>query len=407
MQEHSKYAVGIDVGTNTVRCVVAAVDENNGAIKVVGVGSAPNSGMRKGVVVNISGPARAIDDALAAAERMSGHQIEQASVSINGAHMVTTHADGMVAAGSNPEHTITPEDVARIEEVATVGKIPANREILDVVPHAYTLDGQGGIKNPVGMVGTRLEVDAHVISALTPSVAALQGALDSAKVLPSQLVPAGVAAARSVLSEQQMEQGVALVDIGAGTTNVTIYEEGDLQYVGVVPLGGNNITNDIAIGMKIEPDLAEQIKREHGSGLHRHKSAGASVKHNGEIINVQTDELDEIVEARLEEIFEGVQAELKKAGRAKKLPAGIVLCGGTAKLKGLHEFAKEQLQLAVQIGKTTGYGGVATDGIDAPDFATAVGLMQLDANFDGTLAGPKLTSGGGLNLKKLIQRFRP
>lgn len=407
MQEHSRYAVGIDVGTNTVRCAVAIVDEANGALKIVGVGSAPNSGMRKGVVVNLDGPAKAIDDALGEAERMSGYQVEQASISINGAHIITTHADGMIAAGANPSHTITPEDIARIEEVATVGKIPANREILDIIPHMYTLDGQSGIKSPTGMTGTRLELDAHVVSALTPAVTALQGALEAAKVASNQLIPAGVAAARSVLSEKQMEQGTAIIDIGGSTTGVTIYEEGDLQYSGVIPLGGNNITNDLAIGLKVEPELAEQIKTDHGSGVHRHKNAGISLKHNGEILNYQTDDIDDIVEARLEEIFEGVQMELKKAGRAKKLPGGVVIVGGSAHLKGIQDFAKEALQLAATVGKTSGYGGVA-DGVDAPEFATVIGLVQLDSGFDGGVHQRirKSTPVNKLSLKKLIQRFR-
>lgn len=377
MQENSRYAVGIDIGTTTVRCVVAHIDGSTGTPTIVGVGAARNSGMRKGTVVTLNGPAQAIDEALGEAERMSGYQVNDAAMSINGTHIVSTHADGMIAVGA-ADHEITRDDLARIDDVATVGKIPANREILEIVPHSYKLDGQDNIKDPLGMTGTRLEVDAHVVSALTPHLVNLQKAAESAKVVPHSVIVAGVAAARAVLTETQLENGVALVDIGGATTNIAIYEEGDLQYLAVLPLGGINITNDLAIGLKTDPEIAEIVKTEHASGVIRHENAGVSVKHGGEIYTFETRDIDEIVEARLEEIFEAVQREFKRAGRAGKLPSGIVLTGGTAQLKGIVDYAKEYLGLAARIGKTSGYGGVA-DNIEKPQFATAVGLMLIDA----------------------------
>ena len=377
MQENSRYAVGIDIGTTTVRCVVAHIDGSTGTPTIVGVGTARNSGMRKGTVVTLNGPAQAIDEALGEAERMSGYQVNDAAMSIDGTHIVSTHADGMIAVGA-ADHEITRDDLARIDDVATVGKIPANREILEIVPHSYKLDGQDNIKDPLGMTGTRLEVDAHVVSALTPHLVNLQKAAESAKVVPHSVIVAGVAAARAVLTETQLENGVALVDIGGATTNIAIYEEGDLQYLAVLPLGGINITNDLAIGLKTDPEIAEIVKTEHASGVIRHENAGVSVKHGGEIYTFETRDIDEIVEARLEEIFEAVQREFKRAGRAGKLPSGIVLTGGTAQLKGIVDYAKEYLGLAARIGKTSGYGGVA-DNIEKPQFATAVGLMLIDA----------------------------
>ena len=409
MQENSRYAVGIDIGTTTVRCVVAHIDGTTGSPTIVGVGSAPNSGMRKGTVVNLSGPAQAIDDALGEAERMSGYQVNEATISINGTHILSTHADGMIAVGA-ADHEITHEDLSRIEEVATLGKVPANREILDVVPHAYKLDGQDNIKDPLGMTGTRLEIDAHVVSALAPYLTNLQKAADSAKVLPRSIIVAGVAAARAVLSEQQLENGVALIDIGGATTNIAIYEEGDLQYAAVLALGGINITNDLAIGLKTDPEIAEKLKIEHASAQLRGTTSGVSLKYEGEIYTFQTSDIDEIVEARLEEIFEAIQNELKKARRAGKLPGGIVLTGGTAQLKGIIEYAKESLGLAARIGKTSGYGGVA-DNIEKPQFATAVGLMLLDAESDSAQYGSKkktsspLIGVGGI-VSKFLSRFR-
>jgi len=409
MQENSRHAVGIDIGTTTVRCVVAHIDGATGVPTIVGVGVAPNSGMRKGMVVNLAGPAKAIDDALGEAERMSGYQVDSATMCINGAHVLSTHADGMIAVGS-ADHEISHDDLMRIEEVATLGKVPANREILQVIPHAYKLDGQDNIKNPIGMTGTRLEIDAHVVSVLAPHLINLQKAAESAKVVPNSIVVAGVAAARAVLNEQQIENGVALIDIGGATTNVAVYEEGDLQYAAVIPIGGVNITNDLAIGLKTDPEIAEKIKLEHASAISRGDSSGISIKHAGEIYNFDTSEIDEIVEARLEELFEAINRELKRAGRAGRLPSGAVLTGGTAQLKGIAEYAKESLGLAVRVGSASGYGGVA-DGIEKPQFATAIGLMLIDSEGVMSAKGSKsrvkksIGKSAGM-LSKLLSRFK-
>jgi len=377
MQESSQYAVGLDIGTTKVRAVVAHIDGTTGVPTIVGIGQAANTGMRKGVVVNLQGPGHAIDEALGEAERMSGYQVHAATISVNGSHILTTHADGMVAVGGS-DHEINRDDLARIEEVSTLGKVPANREILDVIPHAYKLDGQDNIKDPIGMTGTRLEIDAHVISALTPYLVNVQKAAESAQVQPNNVIPTSMAAARAVLGEQQLENGVAVIDMGGSTTSVAVYEEGDLQYVGVVPIGGVNITNDLAIGLKTDPEVAEKIKLEHASAVIRETHSGVSIKHEGEIQTFDTVDIDEIVEARLEEIFEGIQKELKKAGRAGKLPSGVVLTGGASQLKHLAEYAKTTLGLAARLGQPTGYGGVADD-IDKASFATAIGLMLVDA----------------------------
>jgi len=410
MQENSRHAIGIDIGTVTVRCVVAHIDGTTGVPTIVGVGSAPNTGMRKGMVVNLDGPAKAIDDALGEAERMSGYQVDAATISVNGSHILSTHADGMIAVGS-ADHEITGEDIMRIEEVATLGKVPANREILQVVPHSYKLDGQDNIKNPIGMTGTRLEIDAHVVSVLTPHLLNLQKAAESAKVAANSIIVAGVAAARAVLTEQQLENGVVLIDIGGATTNIAIYEEGDLQYVAVIPIGGVSITNDLAIGLKTDPEIAERIKIEHGSVMPRHDASGVGIKYNGEVYNFDINDIDEIIEARLEELFESVNRELKRAGRDGRLPSGAVLTGGTAQLKGIAEFAKSSLGLAARVGVASGYGGVA-DGIDQPQFATALGLMLIDAEstidsrHKSKQKGKNNFSNGPSLFSKLLGRFK-
>ena len=403
----SKYAVGIDIGTTTVRCVVAHVDSMTNTPTIIGVGSAPNSGMRKGTVVNLSGPAQAIDNALGEAERMSGYQVDGATICINGSHILSTHADGMIAVGS-ANHEITPDDIARIEDVATVGKIPANREVLDIIPHAYKLDGQDNIKNPIGMTGTRLEIDANVLSVLNPHLVNLQKVAETIKVMPKNIIIAGAAAARAVLDEKQVENGVALIDIGGATTSVAVYEEGDLQYASVIPIGGNNITNDLAIGLKTDPDVAEKIKLEYASAIPKADNSGVNIDVNGNVYSFMTNDIDEIVDARLEELFEAVNRELKKAGRAGKLPSGVVLTGGSANLDGICEYAKGALGLAAKIGRPTGFEGVGDD-VEKPQFATAIGLMLIDSESASILKSKKakdiLKNKSGL-LTKFISRFK-
>src|SRR5690606_29160260 len=203
------------------------------------------------------------------------HQVNEATISINGSHIVSSTADGMVAVGG-PDHEINDEDVARIEEVATLGKIPPNRIVVQVVPHSYRLDGQDNIRDPRGMTGTRLEMTANVVSVMAPHMTSLEKSLEMASVAPKNIVPAALAAGRAVLSEQQMENGVAVVDIGGATTSVAVYEEGDLQYTAVIPMGGINITNDLAIGLKTDPEIADKVKLSHAVATARKEDKDVS-----------------------------------------------------------------------------------------------------------------------------------
>lgn len=403
MQENSRYAVGIDIGTTTVRCVVGHIDGTTGTPTIVGVGKAPTKGMRKGVVANLEGPAHAIDEALGEAERMSGYQVDAATVSINGAHIMSTKADGMIAVGAI-DHSINRDDTERLAEVATIGKVPANREILEVVPHGYTLDGQTGIKDPIGMTGTRLEVDANVVSVLLPHLQNLQKATELAKVDAHGITPAVLAAGKAVLTETQLENGVALIDLGGATTSVAVFEEGDLQYVGVIPMGAVNITNDLAIGLKTDPEVAEKVKLSHAQAMVRKENEGVSVKDGGDVLSFTSREIDEIVEARLEEIFELIQKELKQAGKAGQLPSGVVLTGGGANLKHIAEYAKKSLGLAARVGKPAGYGGVAEE-VEKPDFVTAVGLMFADIEGTGATKQASSTMVSGSAVLKQARGF--
>lgn len=383
MQEQSRYAVGIDVGTKNVRCVIGYIDADGDAPKIVGVGTAPNSGMRKGTVTNLAGPAEAIDTALGAAERMSGHQVKTAVLSVNGSHLTSTKADGMITVGTT-DNEVTPGDIVRLEDMATTGKIAQNREILEIVAHSYRLDGQDNIKDPIGMTGTRLEIKANVVSGLLPHITNLQKLAEMAKVEVSSVVPAVLASAQAVLTENQRENGVAVLDIGAATTGVAVFEEGDLQYLSVIPLGGQNVTNDLAIGLRTDPEIAESVKLAHAR-FGGKKLGKVETKHEKKTYSFEQSEIDEIVGARYEEIFEAVAKELKKAGRAGKLPSGAVLTGGGANTKGLVDFTKEQLGVAARLGKPSEYGGASNE-IKGPEFSAATGLMLIDAASDASYA---------------------
>lgn len=379
MQEMSRYGVGIDVGTTVVRCVVGHTDGSSMTPNIVGVGEAPNSGMRKGMVVNIVNVAQAIDKALEDAERMSGHQVHGAVINVNGAHIAAMSSRGVVAVGSQ-DHEITEDDLIRAEEAATVVQLPANREILQVTPRSYQLDGQENIKDPIGMSGIRLEVDAHVITALTPHVKNLLKAVEMTETSPHAVVVSGLAAARAVLTPQQMENGVAVIDLGGTTTSIAVYEEGDLQHVAVLPIGSVNITNDLAIGLRTDLDIAEKIKLSHASAMPqsgKDKAKDIELTSNGEKLSFKVKEVDMIVEARLEEIMELIDKELKQIDRSGKLPGGVVLVGGGANLKNIAEYAKDALRLPARAAKFTEMSGVS-DKTNKPDFAAALGLMLLD-----------------------------
>ena len=408
MQEQSRYVVGIDIGTKNVRCVVGYIDAENGAPKIVGVGEASNSGMRKGTVTNLSGPAEAIDKALEPAERMSGHQINAATLSINGSHLLSTKADGMITVGT-VNNEVTHDDILRLEEVATTGKVPQNREILDIIAHAYRLDGQDNIKDPIGMTGARLEIRANVVSGLVPHITNLQKSAEMAKVEAVSVVPSVLAAAQSVLTESQRENGVAVIDFGAATTGIAIYEEGDLQHLAVIPMGGQNVTNDLAIGLRTDPEIAEVVKLAHarfgGEAL-----GEVETKIEKQTYKFNQEEIDEIVQARYEEIFEAIAKELKRAGRLGKLPSGVVLVGGAAKVKGMVEFTKDQLSVAARLGIPAGYSGVS-DEVKSAEFSAAVGLMLIDSmgisqQIKPIVGANDVTKKAGGLLKNIFARFK-
>lgn len=373
MNENSRYAVGIDIGTTKVRAVIANFDKD-GVPNVIGVSSTENSGMKKGAISHSENVYRAIDKALAEAERMSGYQSENVAISINGANILSTKADGMVAVSSQDGY-VDDEDMARVKEVATIGRIPDNREILRFVSYHYNVDNQEGISDPYGMEGTRLEVYGNVLSAPVSQVENIESVFNRLGEFNSKIYyPSVAASAKAVLTEKQKENGVVVVDMGASTTGVAIYEDGNLRFVEVIPLGGINITNDLAICLKVSPEVAEEIKMKHGSAIQKETNSDIVVKHGREHYSFNTEEINEIIEARLEEIFEEVQKVLQKSGFENQLPSGIVLTGGGAKLKDIDIFVKKYLQLATQICKN-GIENTISEKVKDLEYSAAVGLL--------------------------------
>ena len=400
MEEKARFAVGIDVGTNYVRTVLGTVKGEE--VSVIGYGEVPASGMRRGIVKELIPPAKAIDECLAKVEGMSGVKVDRATVGINGVHIGSIKIDGMIAVGV-ADHEINEEDIIRIADTSIAGKIPANRETLALVPYEYILDGQGGIREPLGMHGARLELHANVVSALSPDCENLRKVCESAAIEPhGPFEPTSVAAARAVTTSLQRENGVGILDMGGATTSLAIFEEGELQFVGVIPIGSNDITKDLATVLATIPDVAEEIKIKYVSALKGEMDKDISIKRGREEFRFKRKEVDEVVDARLEEIFEGVRAMLKHAGYDRRLPEGLVLCGGGAKMRNIEHFARKHVELAARIAKPSGIVGVSEE-ILKPEYATAIGLMLGDnerVNIDtvdngGRMKKPKKKSEGG------------
>ena len=374
MQE--RVIVGIDVGTTKI-CVLVGELDRDGKLAIVGVGTCPSQGLRRGVVVNIEETVTSIAAALDRAERLSGKKITTAYVGIAGSHIDSENSKGFVAI--SPSHRdITQNDISRAIEVARAIAMPANREVIHVIPRGYVVDGQEGIKNPIGMSGFRLEVEAHIITGAVSSIRNLIKCVHEAQVEIEDLVLEPLASSEAVLDEGETDLGVALVDIGGGTTDVAVFTDGAIWHTVVLPVGGNLITNDIAIGLRLPFGIAEELKITYGH-------CDPSLIADDDMIDLaqfmpDTNDLvprkllAEIIQARVEEIFNMVHEEIKKSGYDGLLPAGIVVTGGTAELPGILDMAGQVLDLPARVGSPLGLYGLA-DSISRPAYATAVGLL--------------------------------
>ncbi len=367
--------VGIDVGTTKICTLVGEATDNE--LRIVGVGIAPARGIKKGVVVNVVDAASSIKTSIEKAERSGGYEIARAFVSVSGAHVNAINSRGVVGV-SRGDRGISAEDVSRALEAARAIAIPQDREVLHVIPRGYTIDGQDGVKDPIGMSGFRLEVEAHIVTGQTSSIHNLLKCVENCNVGVDGLVLNPIASGTAVLTDNEKDMGVVLADIGGGTTDIAIFIEGSVWHTTVLSVGGNHITNDVAVGLRVPAEAAEQLKIEHGHARFETIDPTEVVQvkafGDGGVTRVQRRDLAEIIEARTEEIFQLILQEIKRSGYDGLLPAGVVVTGGTAQLRGLRELGRQVLSLPVRIGQPHSISGLI-DTVDSPAYATPVGLL--------------------------------
>lgn len=409
--------VGLDIGTSKIVTIIAKIEE--GIVNVLGVSEVGASGIRKGQIVDIEEAVVAMNNSLEGAERMAGYSVSRIVVSIGGAHIECLNSRGVVAI-STPQGEIAQSDITRVIEAAKAISLSSSREIIHVLPRNYTVDGQEGIKDPIGMTGVRLEVDTHIITSGSTSVRNLEKALSEVGVDIDGIVFNGYANSLSVLSETEKELGVVLVDIGAGTTSICIYVEGSLSYSSVLAIGARHITNDLAIGLRISLESAEKIKlflsqSQKTRTLHPEDSLQLAEKPVTVISKEKTDEIDVgllnlpeelrkvskktliegIIKPRLNEIFTMVGLEIKKSGYAGQTPAGLVVTGGGARTVGVQEAVKRMLAMPVRVGAPVGMKGIIDEIADTP-FATVVGLAMY---------GARITTSSSFSISVFLSRF--
>ena len=373
--EREAVLVGIDVGTSKVCALIGEVGRD-GSLTIVGKGVVPSAGLKKAVVVNIEQTVRSISGAVEHAERSSGYQIDRAFVGVGGQHVESQNSRGAVAV-SGHHREVTREDINRATEVARAVTIPSNREVLHVLPRGFIVDGQEGVKDPLGMSAIRLEIETHIVTGSATAVRNLAKCVQSANVKIDEMVANSLASAEAVLSETERDLGVAVVDIGAGTIDLGLFVEGQAYKTAVLPVGGMNVTNDLAIGLKTSLQVAEDLKVRYGSCDLESIGPDETITVNmlGETDDrvVSKLELCQIIEARMRETFELLRAEIRLAGEGM-LPAGVVLTGGGAQLAGAAVLGREVLDMPVRIASPTDVGGL-TDNILTPAYSTAIGLL--------------------------------
>jgi cell division protein FtsA len=377
-----RIVVGIDAGSTKVTTIVAEITRRE-SVHVLGVGVAPSRGITKGVVVDIEKTMDSIAASVEKAERVSGCKVVSAYAGIAGTHVASLNNRGVVAI-SRPEHTITEDDVGRAMEAARVITVPSNREILHAIPRHFVVDGQEDIRNPVGMLGYRLDVEAHIVTGAVTSIQNLVKCFHEVGIDVDQLVLQSLAAGEAVLADEEKEMGVVLVDVGGGTTELAIFLEGSVAHTAIIPVGGEHITNDIGVRLRTSFPEADEIKIRHAHALAADVDEEESVEvarlGRSQVESVPRVQVCEVVEARLHETFLLVQQEIQRAGFSGRLPAGMVLVGGTAELSGIVDLASEVLQLPVRAGAPRGmYGLVET--VTGPAYATSVGLVLWGARY--------------------------
>jgi len=391
----SNIIAGIELGSSKVATVIAQIVTDQvsfeRSINIIGVSSVESKGVKKGQIVDIEDAVDSMITGVEASERMAGFNLENAYVSLGGAHISSQNSHGVVAI-SDPKGEINYDDVERVIDAASAVSLPSSREIIHVIPREFIVDGEAGVRDPVGMSGIRLEVNTHIVTASSAALKNIRRAINEVGVKPTELVFSGLAASEAILTKTEKELGCVLIDIGGGTTSVAAYIDGSLTYSGVLPIGAKNVTNDLAIGLRVSLESAEKIKL----ALSAEDKKAKRVK-DKDTKQSATDECDlsmmgitdnkkvskktlteGIIRPRLNEIFTMVRIALEREGFAGQVPAGAIVTGGGAEIVGIIDSAKRMLSLPVRIGKPKGVGGLIDDVI-TPSFATPVGLILYGA----------------------------
>jgi cell division protein FtsA len=367
--------VAIDIGTTKV-CTLVAREENQGQLRILGAGIEPSQGLRKGVVVDMVAASEAVVRSVEKAERTSGMEIGSALVSLAGSHVSSVNSHGVVGVSGR---TINEDDMARAVDAARAVAIPHNREVIHIIQRGFSIDGQEGVRKPLGMHGYRLEVETHIITASAASVENLRQCVGAAGVEVSQFVLNPLASAEVVLTETEREMGVVVCDMGGGTTDIAIYIGGDVWHTNVLAVGGDHITSDIAHGLRLPVSQAEEVKIKHGHAIKSDVSPDEyfSIKPFGEEqpVQINRQELAYVIEARVEEIFGLVLQEIKRSGYDGLLPAGLVLTGGSSTLPGIRSLASHTLGVPVRIAGPENLIGMS-DKLESPAYSTSVGLLS-------------------------------
>lgn len=384
MGSATRHHVGLDIGTTKISCIIADTN-GNGEPRVVGIGNAPSEGLRRGVVVDLERTVGSIARAVEEAERMAGVPAKGVYAGIAGDHIRSINSRGVIAV-SRKDNEIAQADVDRVVEAAKAIAIPMDREIIHVIPQEFIVDDQDGIKDPVGMSGVRLEAEVHIITGAVTSAKNICRSIQRAGLKVYDLVLEPLASSHAVLGADERDLGVVLLDLGGGTTDVAVFFEGSIRHTAIIPFGGANVTNDLAIGLRTPIDKAEQIKIQHGSAL-------ASLVGPEEVVavsgvggradrEISRHVLASMIEPRLEEIFVLANREVKKNHFAELLGGGVVLTGGTSLMPGIVELAEQVFEMPVRLGVPEGLGGLSANVAD-PRFSTGVGLVLHAAQSEG------------------------
>jgi cell division protein FtsA len=399
--------VGIDVGTTKV-CTIVAQVHDSGRMNVLGVGLTPSKGLDKGVVVNIDDAVNAITTSVEKAERLSGYRIGTAFVGVSGRHISSLNSRGVVAV-SRADHEISRSDVARAVENAQTIAMPNQREIIHVIPRAYVVDGHEGIRDPIGMSGFRLEVETHIVTGEVMAIQNLIKSVQRAGIEIDDLVLQTLASGEAVLTPEDKDRGVVLVDIGGGTTDVAVFVDGGIWHTSVVPVGGNHFTNDIVVVLKTPHNTAEYLKLKYGSAIAEEPGETDLIEAEGfapgERQQISRSLLNQVLQARAEEVIEQIYNEIRRSGYEGLLPAGVVLTGGAVQLPRLDELMRDMLGIPVRVGTPTDLGGLS-DSIDTPPYATGVGLLRWGSRHGTAMLNSSGGSAERNSMGSVYERFK-